>query len=62
MKKLVLFAAIVAAVSFSACKKAATEEVAPVIEDAIIVEEVAPEEEVIVADSVAVEVAPAVAE
>jgi hypothetical protein len=62
MKKLVLFAAIVAVVSFSACKKTATEEVAPVIEEAIIVEEVVPEEEIIAVDSVAVEVAPAVAE
>jgi hypothetical protein len=63
MKKLVLFAAIVAAISFSACKKAATEEVAPVVEEATVVEEVLPvEEEIIATDSVAVEVAPAVAE
>jgi hypothetical protein len=42
MKKLVLFVAIVAAVSFSACKKTAE---APIVEEAVIEEVVAPAEE-----------------
>jgi TPP-dependent indolepyruvate ferredoxin oxidoreductase alpha subunit len=62
MKKLVLFAAIVAVVSFSSCKKAATEEVAPASEEVTVVEEAAPVVEEAVSDSTAVEVAPAVAE
>ncbi|MDR0681124.1 MAG: hypothetical protein LBG15_04635 [Dysgonamonadaceae bacterium] len=62
MKKLVLFAAIVAVVSFSSCKKAATEEAAPVVEEVTVVEEVAPVVEEAAVDSAAVEVAPAVAE
>ncbi|KAA6302636.1 MAG: hypothetical protein EZS26_001143 [Candidatus Ordinivivax streblomastigis] len=58
MKKLVLFVAIVAAVSFSACKKAATEE-APVVEETV-VEEVIPATEgdsTIVVEEVAAPVA-----
>ncbi|MDR1437419.1 MAG: hypothetical protein LBI65_04790 [Candidatus Symbiothrix sp.] len=46
MKKLVLFAVIVAAVAFSSCaKKAATEEVAAPATEVVAPEEVAPVEE-----------------
>jgi len=41
MKKLVLFAAVVVAVSFASCKpKAAQEPVAPEVEEAVVVDEV----------------------
>jgi hypothetical protein len=63
MKKLVLFAAIVAVVSFSSCKKAATEEVAPATDEVTVVEEeVAPVVEEGVVDSTVVEAAPVPAE
>ncbi|GHT76417.1 hypothetical protein AGMMS50262_14550 [Bacteroidia bacterium] len=54
MKKLVLFAAVVAAVSLSACKKAATD--VPVVEeDTITVVEETPEADTLAVDTVTVE-------
>ena len=54
MKKLVAFAAVVAAVSFASCSNKAAENTEPVVEEAV-----APVEEAAVADSTATEVAPA---
>lgn len=54
MKKLVLFTAIVVAVSLSACKKTTTEEAPAVVEEVTVVEE-APVEEVVPTDSATIE-------
>ena len=60
MKKLVAFAAVVAAVSFASCSNKAAENTEAVAETEPVVEEaVAPVEEAAVADSTATEVAPA---
>ena len=59
MKKLVAFAAVVAAVSFASCSNKAAENTEAVAETEPVVEEaVAPVEEAAVADSTATEVAP----
>ena len=60
MKKLVAFAAVVAAVSFASCSKKAAENTDAVAEtDPVVEAAVAPVEEAAVADSTATEVAPA---
>jgi hypothetical protein len=57
MKKLVLFAAIIAVVSLSACKKTATEETPIVEEEITVVEEIPVDSTVVVADSAVLEAA-----
>lgn len=62
MKKVLLFAAVAAMVSFASCKKAATTEEVPAVDSLEVVAEEAAEVVAEVADSAVVEVAEVVAE